>query len=206
MSARCRLIPRRSYLAGSLGIVLALTAGGFAGWDVVATRTADRVHVTWQPDASSCTGHALQGGPKRLGLAGVPVLSVHPGTSCTVQVRVVNASPRPVRLDSIIGGLLGPQSSHILTAVHATDGGRPRGDRLDAYWPVHRTIAPHHTARYRIGVRYRPSGCDGNASAMGIGGFPDAHITVLGRGYIRLGTRPLHWVQRGRSPGCGQPR
>lgn len=148
MSARCRLIPRRSYLAGSLGIVLALTAGGFAGWDVVATRTADRVHVTWQPDASSCTGHALQGGPKRLGLAGVPVLYVHPGTSCTVQVRVVNASPRPVRLDSIIGGLLGPQSSHILTAVDATDGGRPRGDRLDAYWPVHRTIAPHHTAGY----------------------------------------------------------
>jgi hypothetical protein len=102
----------------------------------------------------------------------------------------------------VVGELLGEQSSHILTAVGATDGDKPRGERMDAFWPIGQTIAPGQVLRYRVQVGYRSSAC-GSGDAMGLGGFPAVHIIVLGRGYTRTSHVPLWWVERGASQACG---
>jgi hypothetical protein len=194
-------IPVWAYLSAAMLLICVAVILGW-GWVHTASRAAAQVQVSWVPEASHCTEHSMRGSPRKYGVHR-PAVFVQPGTRCTLQVQVVNGSSRAVKVDSIVGELLGEQTSHILTAVGASDGGKPRGERMDAYWLVDQTIAPGHTLRYRVQVRYRSSAC-GSGDAMGLGGFPAVHITVLGRGYTRASHVPLWWAERAASQACAR--
>lgn len=198
MSSLRRRVPVWGYLVTALVV---LVAGLVLGWVVTANRAAAGVQVTWLPALSECT-HQAPGSPLRTRPGRRTVLFLGPGTTCALQVRVVNHSGYTVQVETLSGDLMGAQSSHIITALGATNGGRSPGERLEAYWPVHHTIAPGHTFGHRVLVGYRTSGCDGHHGPMGIGGFPDARISVLGRGYTRSSSVGLLWAQQGPAPGC----
>jgi hypothetical protein len=192
-------IPVWAYVSAAM-LLIGVAAMLDWGWVHSANRAAAQVRVSWLPDASHCTEHSLRGSPRKYGVHR-PAVFAQPGTRCTLHVQVVNGSSHSVRVDAMVGELLGEQASHIIMAVGATDEDKPRGERMDAFWPVDQPIAPGHILRYRVQVGYRASAC-GTGDAMGLGGFPAVHITVLGRGYTRASHVPLWWAERGASQGC----
>jgi hypothetical protein len=200
MSPTWTRIPVWAYVSAAI-LLIGVPVGLGWGWVQTANRAAAQVQVSWRPGASHCTEHSLRRAPHRGGVHG-PAVFVHPGTRCTLNVQVVNGSSHSVRVDSVVGELLGEQSSHILTALGATNGDKPRGERMDAFWTVDQTIAPGQVLRHRVQVGYRSSAC-GSGDAMGLRGFPAVRITVLGRGYTMASHVPLWWVERGAPQACG---
>src|SRR4051794_16929266 len=106
-------IPVWAYVSAAMLLIGVAAILGW-GWVHTTNRAAAQVQVSWLPDASHCTEHSLRGPPRKYGVPR-PAVFVQPGPRCTLQVQVVNGSSHPVKVDAIVGELLGEQTSHILT-------------------------------------------------------------------------------------------
>ncbi|NUR08172.1 MAG: hypothetical protein HOQ22_12580 [Nocardioidaceae bacterium] len=168
-------------------VVVALAAVlilGVGWWHRAAVRTAEAVSARWTLD---CTDTKVRGGSRTL------VVESRPGFRCQVDLRVVNASDRSIRVQHVGAPVLGSGGGGEIRGYSTTDATvheTSDGDDVDAVYEVGLTVPAHAARTVRLAVGWRASGCN-SAGHMGFPRWPTLAFDTMHRSFRYLPDQKL---------------